>query len=59
MCFTVGFLMTALGVAGGKKSGLTVGFEVGLGVALTVGFLGACEIVFLTLLLPLRASIII
>jgi hypothetical protein len=50
-----GFLIIGFGVVGGKNKGLTVGF----GVGLTAAFLGAWLMLFLTLVLPLRASMII
>ena len=56
MRFTVGFTTTGFGfAAGGKNKGTAFGF----GIAFTVGFFGACAIVFLTDVLPLRASIMI
>jgi high-affinity Fe2+/Pb2+ permease len=53
--FTAGFFATVLTVTGGKNNGRTVG----LGEGFTFVFLGAWLMVFLVLVLPLRASIII
>jgi hypothetical protein len=54
--FTVGFLITGLDVAAGGKN---KGTAVALGVAVTVPLLGAWVMRFLTVDLPLRASIMI
>jgi hypothetical protein len=52
---TYGLLTTVLAAAGGKNKGCTVGLAVGF----TVGFLGAWAILFLAVVLPLRASMMI
>ena len=56
MRLTVGFLTTGLAAAeGGKNKGIAFG----VGVTLTATFLGAWVIVFLTVVEPLWASIMI
>jgi hypothetical protein len=52
---TYGFVTTVLTTAGGKNKGRTVG----LGVGFTVDFLGAWAMLFLTVVFPFLASMMI